>query len=240
MQLSRRLSAIAELITEGNRIADIGCDHGYLPVWLCLEGKIPGALAMDVRSGPLSSAREHIESNGLEDRIETRLSDGLRELLPGEADTVVIAGMGGPLMERILSEGMEVLTSVKELVLQPQSDLPHFRRFLMENGFRIVGERAVLEEGKYYFPMRVIPDHTTAGLAPVPKELWTEVEISFGRQLLREKDPVLLQYLHWRKGICEDILRQLGDACGEKTGKRYDEVKEEELRIEAALAYYEV
>ena len=108
MQLSLRLSAIAGLVTRGNRLVDVGCDHGYLPVSLYLDGKIPGAIAMDVRKGPLSRAQEHISQYGLDAYIETRLSDGLEALKPGEGDTLVIAGMGGPLMERILTDGAEV------------------------------------------------------------------------------------------------------------------------------------
>ena len=113
MQLSLRLSAIAGLVTRGNRLVDVGCDHGYLPVSLYLDGKIPGAIAMDVRKGPLSRAQEHISQYGLDAYIETRLSDGLEALKPGEGDTLVIAGMGGPLMERILTDGAKVIHGEK-------------------------------------------------------------------------------------------------------------------------------
>ena len=99
-------------MTRGNRLVDVGCDHGYLPVSLYLDGKIPGAIAMDVRKGPLSRAQEHISQYGLDAYIETRLSDGLEALKPGEGDTLVIAGMGGPLMERILTDGAEVRESL--------------------------------------------------------------------------------------------------------------------------------
>ena len=106
MQLSLRLSAIADMVTDGNRLVDVGCDHGYLPVYLVQEmGKIPAAIAMDVRTGPLSRAQEHIRQYGLEEYIKTRLSNGLGALEAGEGDTLVIAGMGGPLMERILTDG---------------------------------------------------------------------------------------------------------------------------------------
>ena len=92
MQLSLRLSAIADLVTEGNRLVDVGCDHGYLPVYLIQQKKIPSAIAMDVRKGPLSRAQEHIRQYGLEEYIQTRLSDGLEGLKAGEGDTLVIAG----------------------------------------------------------------------------------------------------------------------------------------------------
>lgn len=105
IQLSKRMSALASLVTEGSRLADIGTDHGYIPIALVQKGRIPSALAMDVGKGPLSRAREHIHSQGLDTYIETRLSDGLTELHEGEADTVLIAGMGGMLMKRILEGG---------------------------------------------------------------------------------------------------------------------------------------
>ena len=149
MQLSLRLSAIAEMVTEGNRLVDVGCDHGYLPVYLIFEKKIPQAIAADVGKGPLSRAREHIHQYGLDNYIETRLSDGLKEIGKEEGDTLVIAGMGGPLMEKILTEGEETRKGFRELILQPQSDIPHVRKFLFENGYHIVNEEMVLEEGKF-------------------------------------------------------------------------------------------
>ena len=94
MQLSKRLSAVAGLVTRGNRLVDVGCDHGYLPVYLYLNHMIPSAIAMDVRPGPLSRAEEHIAQYGLGEYIETRLSDGLAALGTDEGDTLVIAGMG--------------------------------------------------------------------------------------------------------------------------------------------------
>ena len=137
MQLSLRLCAIADMVTEGNKLVDVGCDHGYLPVYLLLNKKIPGAVAADVRKGPLSRAEEHIFQYGLEEYIETRLSDGLSAIAPGEGDTLVIAGMGGPLMERILTEGKTVRETFQEMILQPQSDIPHFRHFIREEGWEL-------------------------------------------------------------------------------------------------------
>ena len=129
VQLSRRLKAIADMVTEGNRLVDVGCDHGYLPVYLMLNHKIPGAIATDVGKGPLARAQEHIAQYGMSKYIEARLCDGLQGVRTGEGDTLVIAGMGGPLMEKILTEGKAALPGFRELILQPQSDIPHFRHF---------------------------------------------------------------------------------------------------------------
>ena len=124
VQLSERLTAIAEMVTEGNRLVDVGCDHGYLPVYLMLQHKIPRAIATDVGKGPLTRAQEHIAQYHMEAYIETRLCNGLSEIRSGEGDTLVIAGMGGPLMERIISEGRHALPGFQELILQHSRIFP--------------------------------------------------------------------------------------------------------------------
>lgn len=155
VRLSKRLTALAEMVTGGNRLADIGTDHGYIPIYLCMEGKIPSAIAMDINEGPLQRAGEHILEYGLSDRIETRLSDGLEKLLPKEAETILIAGMGGGLVKKILSEGGHALDGVKELILQPQSEVSQVRSYVRETGFCIVDEDMVEEDGKFYPMMKV-------------------------------------------------------------------------------------
>ena len=232
MQLSLRLSAIAGLVTRGNRLVDVGCDHGYLPVSLYLDGKIPGAIAMDVRKGPLSRAQEHISQYGLDAYIETRLSDGLEALKPGEGDTLVIAGMGGPLMERILTDGAGVRESFQEMILQPQSDIPHFRRFVRKIGWQITEEEMVLEDGKFYPMMKAIRDQKC-------NESWTPLEEMFGKYLLQEKNPVLQQFLQRELRIRQNILTKLQKAETEETKKRRNEVEEEKQLILAALNIYE-
>ena len=109
MELSRRLQAVADLVTAGYKAADIGTDHAYIPIFLVKNGRIPCAIAADVNEGPLERARMHVKENGLEDRIELRISDGFVSFKPGETESAVIAGMGGRLMMRILSEGAEVV-----------------------------------------------------------------------------------------------------------------------------------
>ena len=212
------------MVTEGNRLVDVGCDHGYLPVYLILEHKIPSAIAMDVRKGPLSRAQEHIAAYDLTGYIETRLSDGLEKLKPGEGDTLVIAGMGGPLMERILLNGSAVLSGFQELILQPQSDLPHFRKFIRESGWEIVEEELIFEDGKYYPMMRVIQDVTEN----LPE--WTEEEYTFGKLLLERKHPVLRQFLERELRIRTGISEQLAGLRDDRALLRKAEV-EKEIRM---------
>lgn len=231
MQLSLRLSAIAAMVTEGNRLVDVGCDHGYLPVYLIQNHKIPGAIAADVGKGPLSRAQEHIFQYGLGEYIETRLSDGLKEIGRDEGDTLVIAGMGGPLMEKILSEGQASLVGFQELILQPQSDIGHVRHFLFEKGYKIIQEDSVQEDGKFYFIMKAVPG--------IQDPAWTVEETEFGGLLLEKRHPVLEQYLRRELRIRKEILDRLSDVSSETAGKRREEVEEERRQILAALKKYE-
>lgn len=156
MQISRRLQAVSGMVTSGFRLADVGTDHGYIPIELVRSGRVPHAVAMDINRGPLLRAQENIRRYGLEGQIETRLSDGLHALAPGEADSVVIAGMGGLLVVRILQEGSAALEGVRELILQPQSELRSVRLYLEEAGYEIADEDLVCEDGKFYPMMRAV------------------------------------------------------------------------------------
>jgi tRNA (adenine22-N1)-methyltransferase len=230
MQLSKRLLAVADMVTPGNRLADVGTDHGYVPIWLYEEGRIPSAIAMDLREGPLARAEEHIREHGCEQVLATRLSDGLQKLLPGEADSVVIAGMGGMLMQRILREGQALLPSLRELILQPQSDLEAVRRYLRETGFCIVREDMVLEDGKYYPVIKAVPGETEDG-----PRIWYR----YGRLLLENRHPVLQQFLQKEYATCNTLLEQLKNAGTVVARQRYTELLEEKQLIEEALACYQ-
>jgi tRNA (adenine22-N1)-methyltransferase len=166
--LSKRLEAIASLITPGYIVADVGTDHGYIPIYQIQQNRSPSAIAMDLRKGPLQRAADHIQSCGLSDRIQTRLSDGPAALGVGEAETIVVAGMGGELVLHILTDGEAVCRSAKELILQPQSEIAGVRRYLREHAYRIVAENMIYEDGKYYPMMRVVP---VAGGAPRAAEI---------------------------------------------------------------------
>ncbi len=229
MQLSKRLQAVARLVTPGSRLADVGTDHGYVPIWLYEQGQIPSAIAMDLRQGPLERAREHIQMHGLDEHIETRLSDGLEKLMPGEADSIVIAGMGGMLVVKILSQGQKTLSSVKELILQPQSDLDAVREYLRETGFVIVREDMIFEEGKYYPMMKAVHGENTDD-----RKLW----FLYGRLLLEDRHPVLKSYLEKEYDGCGKLLEKLSQTSTEVAKRRYEELSEKKQLIEEALAYY--
>lgn len=225
MQLSKRMKAVADLAGMGDCLADVGTDHGYIPIYLLEEGRFQRGIAMDVHEGPLLRARENIQSHGLSDRISCRLGDGLERLGKGEADTVVIAGMGGSLIIRILTEGAEVLKEVSRLVLQPQSEIAKVRDFLQEQGYQIEKEHMVLDEGKYYQAMRI-------GHGRMEKLLPEEAK--YGPFLLKENDSCLKEYLNREEQKFREILESLQDGGNEKTKKRMEELNVELLLIEKA------
>lgn len=223
----------ASFVTPGNRLADVGTDHGYIPIALVQEKIIPSALAMDVNPGPLERAKQHIREFHLESDIHTRLSDGVQSLQPGEADSVLIAGMGGALTVKILQEGREVLRTVKELILQPQSEIDKVRRYLEQAGYKITKEDMVWEEGKYYQVMKA-----EAG------EMHYDCEnfYHYGKLLLESGHPVLRKNLTQRRALCEQLLKKLDQEgrIEERTQARLQEIKEEIQRIDTALrAYYD-
>lgn len=235
--LSARLQAVAGMVTRGNVVCDVGCDHGFTAIYLVQQGISPKALAMDLREGPLSAAGEHIAACGLGERIETRLSDGLHNYRAGEADTLICAGMGGGLMMRILAKERKKTDSFRELVLQPQSELEQFRRFLRENGYRIQDEEILLEEGKFYQVIRAVTDREKdsaeacrSGNAEVSGGMETELcklEDRYGPVLLRKRTPVFLSFLEREEAICEKILARLRSQglVDDKRRERYEEVE---------------
>ena len=219
MELSKRLKAVAELVTPGMRLADVGTDHGYIPIYLTEAGVIPSAIAMDINKGPLERAKEHIREHGLEGKIQTRLSDGLKNLQMNDADWMIAAGMGGGLVIRILSEERDTAGSLKELILQPQSEIDSVRKYLTEEGYRIVAEDMVYEDGKYYPMMKAVPCMAGAGEIP-----YSEEELEFGRVLLQQAHPVLGQFLEREMEIQNRILSALESQESVRAKKRMEEI----------------
>lgn len=239
VRLSERLKAVAELVEPCNTLADVGTDHGYIPIYLLDCMKIKHAIAMDINKGPLLRAREHIKQYYMTELIETRLSDGLFALKPGEADVIVIAGMGGSLMIRILSQGREAACMAKSLVLQPQSELMAFREFLYKNGYQITAEDMVFEDGKYYPMMAAKYDacKNKGGLSG-QDAVWQDLRIGwkYGTLLLEQKHPVLHQYLLLQQRQKQKILAQIHANAGRGTIERELEITQELEDIETALA----
>lgn len=206
VKLSQRLFNVSELITPGLRVADIGTDHGFLPIYLYQNNIAKSVIASDVKIGPLQKAAENLEIAELSDKIDLRLSDGLKMYDPGEVDSIVMAGMGGNLMIDIISNSMDVCDKAHELILQPQSDVAKVRHFLQDNGYMIISESMVCEDGKFYPMMKAVHQ----------EQCWDEeIDFIYGKILLREQNPVLHEFLIIEKEYLVDLYREL--SCREQT-----------------------
>lgn len=239
--LSERLLRIADQVSVGGTLADVGCDHGYLPIWLIRHGRMQRAIAMDINEGPLQRAKEHIVQESLGAYIQTRLSNGLEMLSPGEADAVVIAGMGGNLTIDILSRGEAVVRTLDQLILEPQSELAGVRAYLREKDYLVEAEDLVLEDGKYYPILRVRPKEAS-DITGFSKESGLPIAVldAYGHRLLAARHSVLLQYLEKEQCQCEQILAGLPSSDGagaQRIAQRRTELMEKMARNEAAKAY---
>lgn len=229
MQLSNRLLAAAGMVTKGNIVADIGCDHAYTSIYLCQTGIAPSVIAMDVNKGPLAGAKAHVEEAGLSSRIDIRLSDGLQKLVPGEADTVLLCGMGGLLMIKILSDYPEATASLKELILQPQSEVGEVRHFLHKQGYEITKEHMLKEDGKFYVMMRAVK-------AAGPQAYETECDYRYGKLLMEEQHEVLEEYLERERRLRLDVLAALEGQDTENARLRRESLNREFSLIEEAVS----
>ena len=238
VKISNRLMTAAALVTQGYTLADVGTDHGYIPIYLLQQKKIPAAIAMDINEGPLERAKEHIALYGLQAYIQTRLSDGVAALKPGEVEAVLIAGMGGGLIMHILKDGEKVCQSAKELILQPQSEIEHVREFLREKGYTILAEDMVYEDGKFYPMMKVQYQGENENAQKASEVL--KLSDLYGGLLLQNRHPVLKTFLEKEKliytGIKENLAKQ---PVSEKIRMRHAEVEDILHYNELALQFYQ-
>lgn len=232
MQLSERLQAVVNLITRGAKVADVGCDHAYLSIYMIENHLASKVIAMDVNRGPLERARENIKSSHYEKEIETRLSDGLQSLEAGEVDTLLIAGMGGALMQKILTGKNEVLAQVQELVLQPQSEIRELRIFLEKLDFEIIKEDMVIDDGKYYVMLKA---KRKQNISKEKKELYYR----YGKYLLERRHGILKKYLEREYRNLEQIYQKLKENPSLDNQKRKEVIQEDMTYCREGLAYYD-
>ena len=226
MELSKRLQGAVNLMPPAHTICDVGCDHGYVAITFIKKGIAGRVIAMDVNSGPLEQAKRNAALFRVTKSLDFRLSDGLKEVTPGEAEAFLCAGMGGRLMIHIMTEGREVMDKMKGAVLQPQSELALVRRYIYETGWHIAKEDMIFEadgeapgEGKYYPMMYIEP-----GEAEMPDD----IALTYGPLLMQEKHPVLMQFLDYSLKMKEELLERLKrQAVSEQAIARLSELKKE-------------
>lgn len=203
MILTERLQKIAECI-DCKTLADIGTDHGYIPIYCTREGRCEKALACDVNKGPLKSADDNISEYGLTDKIKTRLSNGLEALAPMEADAVVIAGMGGFLIRDILIRGADKIGNDTILILQPMVAIAELREFLYTNGYEIFDEKLAREDSKFYNILCVKRGKCN----------FTEKDILVGKNI--DHDENYNDYISFHKNVICKIISGLEKSSGKE------------------------
>ena len=222
-----RLKCIASNVKSGGIVADIGCDHAFTSIYLVEEKLARGAIAIDINKEPLKRAWQHIQESGMEEYISVRLSNGARGLKKGEADTILISGMGGALIASILEESINIIKDAKELVLSPQSEIYIVRHFLHDNGFKIVSEEMGKEQGKFYVVIRAVPGS---------QHYKDESGYIYGEYLIENKNKILEEFLLKEQKRTGSILDSLASASGSAAVKeRKDTLLKEYNMIKGIL-----
>ena len=225
MKLTDRLLKIASLVTEGKKVADIGTDHGYIPVYLLNQGKVPYAILADVNKGPLENARGEVRHNKLLDKVDLRLGSGIEVLVKGEVDEVIIAGMGGILISELLEAKLEVAHSVDKLILQPMQAQNELRKYLLNNGFEILDEVLVKEDFRIY---EIIIAKYTGKNTLVTDEIYYEV----GTKLIENKDPLLNEFIDKKIYMYNSIIKKIEGKSSEGIEKKIKESKDSIEKLE--------
>lgn len=218
MSLSRRLFAVARQVPPDCVIADIGTDHALLPAYLVEKGTCPRAIAGDLNPGPVRAARETVQTRGLQDKIEIRRGDGLGILRPGEADVVILAGMGGHLITQILQSSPGVLEKVRRLIVQPNNKAPVLRSWLAGRGWGIVEEDLVEEEGKVYPVIVSEPGRGMTAVDPVSLEV--------GPCLLKKGGLAVQRLLLRKEKEYAKIMEGLSVGSGTEVERKKEKIQE--------------
>ncbi len=216
LNLKGRLKLIADKVPKCNVLADIGTDHAYIPIYLVQNGVCQKAIASDVKIGPVKMASNNISLYKLSEKIETRLGNGLNTIEINEADSIIIAGMGGTLLTELLEANKPKTVNADTLVLQPMNDLHVVRKWLYDNAFEIYDEEMVAEGPKMYFVLSVKFSGN--------KKQYSDFELYVGQRLIEKKDPLLGAYCRMKVQQIDRVLEQLEEM------KENDALKSQYLR----------
>nr|WP_317331677.1 class I SAM-dependent methyltransferase [uncultured Romboutsia sp.] len=225
MKLTDRLLKIASLVTKGKKVADIGTDHGYIPVYLLNKGYIDFAILADVNKGPLENAKSEVRHNNLTDKVDLRLGSGIEVLNENEVDEVIIAGMGGILISELLEAKKSVAHNLDKLILQPMQAQGELRKYLLNNGYEILDEALVKEDFRIY---EIIVAKYTSKNTSVEDEIYYEV----GKKLIENKDLLLNEFIDKKIFMYNSILKKLEGKTGEEIDKKVEISKDKISKLE--------
>nr|WP_261290827.1 class I SAM-dependent methyltransferase [Paeniclostridium sordellii] len=228
LKLTDRLLKIASLVGENKKIADIGTDHGYIPVYLLNNNKIDYAILADVNKGPLENARKEVKHNKLENKVDLRLGSGLEVLKINEVDEIIIAGMGGILISELLNVKKDVSQSVEKLILQPMQAQSELRKYLYNNGYEIINEVLVKEDFRIY---EIIETKYTGKDTVVTDDIYYEV----GKKLIENKDDLLEEFLIKKINAYKGLLDKLDGKIGEGIERKRIETMEKIEKLKGLI-----
>lgn len=268
MELSKRMQAVADMVLPGGVVADIGCDHAFVSIYLVENQIVDRVIASDVRKGPVEIAKRNVAGRNLQDRIDIRMGDGLSTLSVGEADTIILAGMGGLLMLDILKRQEAVVCGCRQMVLQPQSDVEKVRAYVDEKHYYLASEKMLVDAGKYYniLDVRIKNDADIGQLAQsrlenvnIGRTLEHRMENpetgqmvefpftasdrqrlfqKFGGRLLMERDAVLFDYIKKQVAVNKKLLEELKDKKSGHAYMRRQDIEKELADMDAVLKYF--
>ncbi|MBO8128646.1 MAG: SAM-dependent methyltransferase [Peptococcaceae bacterium] len=227
MELSPRLLCIAHFVPPGKVVADIGTDHALLPVYLIKTGRVSRVIGVEKAGGPLAAARLAVTSRGFEGFIDVRCGDGLTALKPGEAQVIVLAGMGGHTIKEILAKSPGVRQAAERLVMQPMAQAGALRLWLAGHGWRIVDEELVRDGGRLFQVIVAEP-----GKQEVDDQLLQEI----GPRLVAKKHPLLKEYLAGLLRIYEKILTGLQKSNRPEAREKAGNIQDKMAKLEEILA----
>ncbi len=229
MELSKRLKRIAEHVDKCESVADIGTDHGYIPIYLVKEGICKKAIASDINKGPIEKAKVNVAFEGVSNKVKCLLGPGLNPLKVGEVNGVILAGMGGNLTRDILLADMDKVKKYDFIILQPAQNPEVLREFLYKNDYEIIDEDLIKDEGRFYELFKVKYNENSEKLV-FEDEL--EYEVS---PLLREKShPLFKEFIEEKINRCETILSFIKEDT-ESAKKRKSDLEEKINKLKGML-----
>lgn len=217
-----RLECIKSMVSNCLVVADIGTDHGYVAEMLLQDNICQKVVATDLNEGPLNRAIEHLSNLNLNSKCDFRLGSGLTVLSENEADTIIIAGMGGELIADIIEASKEIALQAKELILQPMTTGDKLRQYLNKNGFKIIDENIVKELHHYYFIIKAVP-----GYEEVKDEIYYEIS----KIVLEKKDPLMVEYLNKILNINENIINSIEKNTSSDYNEKIDNLRKKNEKI---------
>ncbi|MFW5649532.1 MAG: tRNA (adenine(22)-N(1))-methyltransferase [Candidatus Alkaliphilus sp. MAG34] len=226
IKLTARLQKIADQVTIGHRVADIGTDHGYIPIYLLKNNISPFVIAGDINERPLRCAENNIEANNLVNSIETRLGSGLSILQPKEVDTVIVAGMGGLLISELIDNSKEIAQNLSTLIFQPMQAQAELREYLVNNDF-IIERDILVKEDRHIYEIIVAK--------PGKQEILDPICYEVGFHINSNPRPLAIEFIAKKIKTAKEIIQNISENASESSFEKLKEMKNKLKRFEEVL-----